>query len=50
MRTTTKTKQIFIKYGNNKNLKNSANAILIDDNAVIRDNFRGIALNPANLW
>jgi len=43
-------KQIFIKYGNNKNLKNSANAILIDDNAVIRNNFRGIALNPANLW
>lgn len=43
-------KQIFLKYGKNKNLKNSVNAILIDDNEVIRNNFRGIALNPANLW
>lgn len=44
------TNQIFIKYGKNKNLKNSKNAILIDDNETIRNNFRGLALNPANLW
>ena len=43
-------KRFYLPYGNNKNLRNSKNAILIDDNATIRDNFRGIALNPADLW
>jgi len=43
-------KKIFKKYGHNKNLKNSANAILVDDNETIRNNFKGLALNPANLW
>lgn len=44
------TKRIFLKYGHNKNLKNSANAILVDDSEPIRKSFRGIALNPATLW
>ena len=43
-------KTIFKKYGYNKNLKNCGNAILVDDNEVIRSNFRGLALNPNNLW
>ena len=43
------TKRIYKKYGHNKNLKNSANAILIDDNEIIRNNWRGVALNPAQL-
>lgn len=43
-------KKIFKKYGHNKNLKNCANAILVDDNEAIRNCFKGIALNPANLW
>ena len=44
------TKRIYKRYGGNKNLKNSVNAILIDDNEVIRKNFRGLALNPIDLW
>ena len=44
------TKRIYKKYGHNKNLKNSTNAILIDDNEIIRKNWRGVALNPAQLW
>ncbi len=43
-------RRIYQKYGNNKNLKNSANAILIDDNETIRKSWKGIALNPAQLW
>lgn len=43
-------KKIFKRYGHNKNLKNCANAILVDDNETIRNCFKGIALNPANLW
>ena len=43
-------KRIYKKYGNNKNLKNSANAILIDDNETIRNTFKGIAFNPIDLW
>ena len=43
-------KRIYKRYGNNKNLKNSANAILIDDNKAIRESWKGIALNPAQLW
>lgn len=37
-------------YGNNKNLKNAKNAILVDDNATIRENFKGYAINPTELW
>lgn len=40
------TKRIYKKYGYNKNLKNSKNAILIDDNETIRNNYKGIALAP----
>lgn len=40
----------YLPYGNNKNLKNSANAILVDDNATIRNNYKGLALNPTELW
>lgn len=43
-------KRIYQKYGHNKNVKNSANAILIDDNKTIRESWKGIALNPAQLW
>ena len=43
-------KRIYKKYSGNKNLKNSENAILIDDNEIIRKNFRGLALNPIDLW
>lgn len=43
-------KRIYKEYGHNKNLKNSKNAILIDDNEIIRENWRGVALNPAQLW
>ena len=39
-------KRIYKKYGYNKNLKNSKNAILIDDNEKIRNNFKGLALAP----
>ena len=44
------TKRHYLPYGDNKNLKNSVNAILIDDNAKIRENYKGLALNPADLW
>lgn len=44
------TKRIYKRYGNNKNLKGSAQAILVDDNEIIRNNWKGIALNPAQLW
>lgn len=43
-------KRFYLPYGNNKNLKNAKNAILIDDNKTIRDNFRGTAIDPATLW
>lgn len=43
-------KRIYQKYGHNKNVKNSANAILVDDNETIRKSWKGIALNPAQLW
>lgn len=43
-------KRIYQKYGYNKNVKNSANAILVDDNEAIRKSWKGIALNPAQLW
>ena len=44
------TKRIYIKYGHNKNLKNSHKAILVDDNQIIRENYKGLALDPAELW
>lgn len=44
------TKRIYRKYGNNKNLRNSAKAILIDDSKPIRESWRGTALNPIELW
>lgn len=44
------TKRHYLPYGNNKNLKNAKNAILIDDNETIRNNYKGLALNPAELW
>lgn len=44
------TKRIYKPYGHNKNLKNSKNAILIDDSEPIRDSWRGTAINPIELW
>jgi len=44
------TKRIYKPYGHNKNLKNSENAILIDDSEPIRKSWRGIAINPVELW
>ena len=44
------TKRIYLPYGNNKNLKNSKNAILVDDSEPIRKNFRGTAINPSTIW
>ena len=43
------TERIYLKYGDNKNLKNSKNAILLDDNEIIRKNFKGLALNPIEI-
>lgn len=43
-------KRIYQKYGHNKNVKNSANAVLVDDNETIRKSWKGIALNPVQLW
>ena len=44
------TKRIYLKYGANKNLKNSKNAILVDDSEPIRNSWRGTAINPTELW
>lgn len=44
------TKRIYLPYGNNKNLKNSKNAILVDDSEPIRNSYRGTAINPSTLW
>lgn len=41
------TNRIYLRYGYNKNLKNSYNAILIDDNATIRANYKGVAIAPS---
>jgi len=46
----TLTKRIYLPYGNNKNLKNSKNAILVDDSEPIRNTYKGLALNPSTLW
>lgn len=42
------TKRYYLPYGNNKNLKNSKNAILVDDNEEIRKNYKGQAFYP--MW
>lgn len=42
------TRRVYMKYGNNKNLKNSRNHILVDDNEIIRNTFKGKAFAP--LW
>lgn len=44
------TKRIYRRYGHNKNLRNSENAVLVDDSEPIRKSWRGTALNPAELW
>lgn len=46
----TLTKRIYLPYGDNKNLKNSSKAILVDDSKPIRESYRGLALNPSELW
>lgn len=43
-------KRIYKKYSYNKNLKNSINAILVDDNEKIRQNFKGVAIPPKYIW
>ena len=42
------THRVYMKYGNNKNLRNSRNHILVDDNETIRNTFKGKAFAP--LW
>lgn len=42
------THRVYMKYGKSKNLRNSERHILIDDNATIRNNFKGLALYP--MW
>ena len=42
--------RIYRPYGSNKNLKNSKNAILIDDSESIRASWRGVAVSPEELW
>lgn len=41
-------KRTYLEYGYNKNIRNSKNHILIDDNKIIRENYRGLALEP--MW
>lgn len=40
--------RVYLKYGHNKNLRNSANHILVDDNQAIRLSYKGLALSP--MW
>lgn len=40
-------KRIYLKYGFNKNLKGSKNAILIDDSESVRKTWRGVAMYPS---
>lgn len=42
------THRVYMAYGNNKNLRNCQNHILVDDNEKIRNTFKGLALAP--LW
>ena len=44
------THRVYMEYGNDKNLQNSVNHILIDDNETIRQTFKGLALEPFWLW
>lgn len=44
------TKRIYKKFGYNKNLKNSKNAILIDDSFEIRQSFKGRSYSPSDIW
>lgn len=39
-------KRTYLEYGYNKNIRNSKNHILIDDNKIIRESYRGLALEP----
>ena len=41
-------KRYYLPYGTNKNYKNSRRHILVDDNKLIRSNYRGKALYP--MW
>ena len=41
-------KRYYLPYGTNKNYKNSRSHILVDDNELIRSNYRGKALYP--MW
>ena len=41
-------KRYYLPYGTNKNYKNSRSHILVDDNELIRSNYRGLALYP--MW
>lgn len=43
-------RRIYRAYGHSKNLRNSNNAILVDDSEIIRKNFKGKAINPMELW
>jgi len=43
-------KRIYVEYGHDKNLRGSKKAILIDDNETIRNAWKGIALDPVELW
>lgn len=40
------THRVYMTYGHSKNLRNSKEHILIDDNKTIRDNYKGLALYP----
>ena len=40
--------RVYLRYGHNKNLRNSANHILVDDNQAIRLSYKGLALSP--MW
>lgn len=42
------TNRIYMEYGNDKNLPNNEKALLIDDNEVIRDSWKGVAIKP--MW
>lgn len=43
-------KRIYRKFGDNKNLKNTDKAILVDDNEKLRDSFRGASIDPKDIW
>lgn len=43
------TERIYLPYSDDKNMGDEF-ALLVDDNKAIRNNFKGIALDPALLW